>query len=139
SGVTHPAAECEAGVEQADIREASLPQDRFVLLWREDGEVRIDSGRLAWIDAGVCCVSRQPNGAPVALRNAEVRDDEGRPRLQTAASFGCRALPLLERQEVQRHETGRSVERPARRVLRMALMQSCSRGERSQGSFGQFQ
>ena len=37
SGVAHPAAECEAGIEQADIREAGFTQDRFVLLWREDG------------------------------------------------------------------------------------------------------
>jgi hypothetical protein len=37
SGVAHPAAKCETGKEQADVREAGFPQDRFVLLWREDG------------------------------------------------------------------------------------------------------
>ena len=42
SGVAHPAAEAEAGVEQADIREADVTQDRFVLLWHENVQLPVN-------------------------------------------------------------------------------------------------
>ena len=123
-GVGQPASQGERPVEEPDVAEPGGPQEGLVLLGGQEREPRRHRRRSLGDALGACVrrrgkarVALQPRRSPVTTGDAVVKRDERSAGSQPAPDLLERPPSLPGRQEVQREQAGRRVERARRRAV----------------------